>query len=141
MKRKTKIISAFSGCGKTYLSKTNYNKIIYDLGCSRFEKLNFPQNYINEIKNMIGKVDILLVSTHKSLRDALTENNIPYTLVFPNEYLKNEYINRYQNRTTTKRVINMIDKNWDIWQNEMKNQIGCDKIILESGQFLSDVIK
>ncbi len=140
MIKQTKIVSGFSGCGKTYLSKINHNKIIYDLGCSKFDKSNFTQSYIDEIKNMIGKVDILLISTHKSLRDALVENDIYYTLVFPKKELKIEYINRYKNRTTTQRVINMIDENWYKWHYEMKNQLGCDKIILESGQYLSDVI-
>jgi len=137
----TKIISAFSGCGKTYLSKIKSNKIIYDLSCSRFEKTNFPQNYITEIKRMIGKVDILLISTHKSIRDELVKNNIHYTLVFPHENLKDEYMNRYKNRTTPQRVIDLIDKNWYTWNYEMKNQIGCDKIILQSNQFLSNIIK
>lgn len=144
MKRNTKIISAFSGTGKTFLSNIKSDKIIYDLGCSRFniyDKPNFPQNYVKEIKNMIGKVDILLISTHKEVRDALLENNIDFTLVFPDEDLKEEYISRYKGRTTLQRVIDKVNENWDIWQFEMRTQPGCDKIILQSGQYLSDIIK
>ena len=38
---------------------------------------------IVDIKENIGKVDYIFVSTHKEVRDALIKNNLYFTLVYP----------------------------------------------------------
>jgi hypothetical protein len=76
--KNTKVISAFPGCGKTHLFKTHKNKIILDSDSSTFDKKYFPQNYIKHIKENIGKVDIILVSSHSDVRSALVNENIDF---------------------------------------------------------------
>ena len=68
--------------------KNNSNKVILDSDSSTFDKKNFPENYITHIKNKISIVDIILVSSHKVVRDALVKNNINFTLVYPDRTLK-----------------------------------------------------
>ena len=85
----TKIISAFPACGKTYayekLNKKGYTILDsdssqfswcyeYDPNSDKIEKHRnpeFPNNYIKHIKENIGKVDYIFVSSHKEVRDAM----------------------------------------------------------------------
>lgn len=146
--KKTKIISAFPACGKTYtFEKLNENgyKILdsdsskfswcydYDPAISdRIEKYRnpeFPKNYIQHIKENIGKADYIFVSSHKEVRDALIENNIHFTLVYPDRSMKAEWIGRCFLRGSGKKFRQLIADNWDKWIDKME-EVECDKLIL-----------
>lgn len=138
---KTKVYSAFPGCGKTtYFNTTDKN--VLDSDSSKFDKKLFPQNYIKHIETNVGNdsVDKILVSSHKDVRNGLTNRGIPYVLVYPERELKDEYIERYKQRGNNDSFIKLLDNNWDIWMDEMDSQIGCYKVRLGKGQFLTDVI-
>ena len=141
MKKETTLISAFPGVGKTYLKDNFKNLEIIDSDSSTFDKENFPQNYIQHIKDHIGKVDIILISSHEVVRKALVEEGLPFILVYPDSELKNEYIQRYKERGNNENFIKILDDNWDTWMNQMKNQKGCAHIILYSGQYRSNLFK
>lgn len=134
---KTMIVSAFPGCGKTFLFNNN-DKIILD--SSKFDKAFFPQNYIEHIKENIGKADIILVSSHKEVRAALFENKIDFILVYPRKELKEEYIKRYEQRGSPEGFINLISNNWTSWVGELSNQKGCYHCQLSTNQYISDII-
>ena len=148
----TKIISAFPGCGKTYFSENTKLKVL-DSDSSRFSWVhftssktkirnpNFPTNYINHIKQNIGCVDIILVSSHSVVRNALIENNIDFTLIYPDQNIKEEYLDRFKKRGSDEQFINMLDNNWYSFLLDMKSQKNCKHIILYSGMYLSDYIK
>ena len=138
---KTKVYSAFLGVGKTtYFNTTDKN--VLDSDSSKFDKKNFPANYIEHIERNIQdpKVDKILVSSHKDVRDALVKKGIPYVLVYPNREIKDEYIQRYKDRGNNDTFVDLLDKNWDNWMDEMDNQEGCYKVKIGSGQYLTDVI-
>ena len=138
---KTKVYSAFPGVGKTTYFNTTENNVL-DSDSSKFDKKYFPLNYIDHIERNIQdpKVDKILVSSHKDVRDVLLKKGIPYVLVYPNRDIKDEYIQRYRDRGNNDSFVDLLDKNWDNWMDEMDNQEGCQKIKLNSGQYLSDVI-
>lgn len=85
---KTYVISAFPAYGKSYCFKKYQDKFtILDSDSSEFSWIkdrngnntkernaNFPQNYITHIKNNIGKVDIIFVSSHETVRKALFDS-------------------------------------------------------------------
>jgi len=137
---KTIIISAFPGCGKSHLFRNKGDKQILDSDSSKFDKSKFPQNYIDHIKSNIGLADMILVSSHKEVRDALVDNGIEFTLVYPNKDIKDEYIQRYIDRGNEEKFVELLKKNWNIWIPELEQQNGCEKIELSSGQYLSDVV-
>ncbi len=139
--KNTQIISAFPGCGKSHLFKNNKDKIVLDSDSSKFDKTNFPQNYIQHIKDNIGKADIILVSSHKEVRDELVKNLIDFTLVYPDIDSKEEYIQRYIQRGSPESFINLLNNNWENWISELENQTNCEKVVLKKQQFLSDVIQ
>jgi hypothetical protein len=138
---KTKVYSAFPGTGKTtYFNETD--KVVLDSDSSKFDKKHFPSNYIEHIKNNLqyDTVDKILVSSHKDVRDEMVKQGIPFVLVYPERELKNEYIKRYKDRGNNDSFVDLLNKNWDNWMDEMDNQKGCYKVKLKSGQYLSDVI-
>lgn len=140
---KTKIISAFPGIGKTYLYE-NQHKLglkILDSDSSTFNKDKFPQNYIEHIKNNIGKVDIILVSSHDVVRNALVNENIFFFLVYPDIKLKDEFIKRYKKRGNHENFIKLLDSNWNNWITEIEKVQACAKIKFKSNKFLFDFIK
>ena len=137
---KTTLISAFPGTGKTYFFN-NTDKIVLDSDSSKFDKKDFPQNYINHIKNNIDKADIILISSHKEVRDALVANNLYFTLVYPEKNLKDDYVLRYLNRGSPDVFIFLLKNNWDLWIDELKNQENCNHIVLKRNQYIFDIIK
>ena len=88
---KTKVYSAFPGCGKTTYFNTTYKKVL-DSDSSKFDKSNFPENYIEHIWMNVHdpSVDKILVSSHKDVREALVNKGIPFVLVYPDKSLKDE---------------------------------------------------
>lgn len=143
-KIQTKIVAAFPGAGKTYYTHSEEQYMpqgwCIDSDSSKFDKSDFPRNYIEHIKAQIGKVAIVFVSSHKQVRDALLSEGIWFTLIYPEVDLKSEYINRYEKRGNSAGFISLVDSNWDSWIAECKSQTECDHIVLKSGQFVSNVI-
>ena len=139
LREDTLVISAFPGCGKSHFFRTADGKVL-DSDSSTFDKSGFPQNYMEHIKSNLGKVDIILVSSHEEVRDALVKNRIPFTLVYPSLDSNEEYIQRYIDRGSPTGFIKLLESNWDNWISECHNQKGCEKIELKKGKFLSDII-
>lgn len=178
--KKTKIISAFPACGKTYAFEKLNNKgcTILDSDSSRFSWIErdinsddlkdhiiawnpepcllgkgdgsmlltfvkildgnkikvrnpeFPDNYIRHIKENIGKVDYIFVSTHKEVRDALIKNNLYFTLVYPGRKMKAEWVGRCFLRGSDEEFCRTIADNWDKWIDEMEAIEDCDRWVL-----------
>lgn len=127
---RTKIISAFPGMGKTTYHKNNPETTL-DSDSSGFswvvnkegEKVrnpNFPQNYVNHIKENIGKYQYIFVSSHKEVRDALLDNSLYFTLVYPDINRKDEFIERYRNRGNDENFIKLVESKWEEWIGEIE---------------------
>lgn len=142
MQHNTLLCAAFPGTGKTTMFNkfADGEKIILDSDSSKFSKDHFPHNYLQHIKNNIGKVDIIFISSHKEVREMLVANNLPFTLIYPDKSLKDEYLARYKDRGNSSQFIELVEKNWDIWIEECENQKGCKHIVLPSMIFISDVL-
>ncbi len=150
--KETTIISGFPGVGKTefFKNQEGHGKTCLDSDSSNFSWVkdengnntteknpNFPNNYIEYIKDNIGKVDIIFVSSHEAVRKALEEANLKYVLVYPELSAKEEYIRRYKERGNSETFISFISGNWDNFINDMKNETFPFKMELEGWQYLS----
>ena len=146
---KTKIISAFPACGKTYAFKklnekgykildndsSQFNWCYYHnpVNSDKFEKYRnpeFPKNYIQHIKENIGKVDYIFISSHKEVIDALIKNGIHFTLVYPDRKMKAEWVGRCFLRGNGEKYCQLIADNWDKWIDEMDKVENCVKYVL-----------
>ena len=130
MNKKTVVVSAFPACGKSYVFE-NQSKISPELTCldsdsSEFSWIKdengnntkernpaFPDNYIQHIKENIGKVDIIFVSSHKDVVNALEDNEITWVKVVPDRICKEEWIGRFWLRGNDDNFISFISNNWD----------------------------
>jgi hypothetical protein len=143
-----RVISAFPGVGKTHFSKNNKFKII-DSDSSKFSWIatetgrernpDFPKNYIEHIKENLDKVDIILVSSHEEVRKALAENEIEYALLYPHEECKEEYLDRFIERSDTSEFIKMMDYKWEDFLESCKKDKHATHLVLQKGQYLSDL--
>lgn len=137
--KNTILVSAFPGVGKSYL-KEKITSLVKDSDSSQFDKKDFPANYIRHIKENMGKYDLILISSHKDVRDALVEENFSFFLVYPDINLKDEYIERYKQRGSDKNFVKLLENKWDEWIQQLIEQEGkCQKIVLSSGEYLSDI--
>lgn len=145
--KNTKVISGFPAVGKSVLTKNNHLTVL-DSDSSKFSWIeeglrhpDFPNNYIQHIKENIGKADYILVSSHDVVRKALEENNINYTLVYPLKESKSEYLLRYRNRGNDEKFINFINSNWEKFIDDIEKETFPRLLQLKNGQYLSDVLQ
>lgn len=147
----TYIISAFPGTGKSYFHK-NHPNISLDSDSSEFSWIinesgdkirnpEFPKNYINHIKENIGKYKFIFVSSHKEVRDLLNLNCIFYYLVYPEINSLSDYVKRYEERGSSKEFIDLVSKNWRIWLKELKENEGSFNHELRFNQTLTEYLE
>jgi hypothetical protein len=135
-----RVISGFPGIGKSKYAKLYPNQIS-DSDSSRFDKSNFPQNYIEHILERRRTHSTILVSSHAELRQALCDHGIYYTLVYPELELKEIFLERYRQRGSPDNFVSMMDKNWDYFVTGCMEQRDCDHIVIDQpDQYLSDVL-
>ena len=101
----------------------------------------FPANYIQYIKDSLGKVDVIFVSSHLEVRKALQEAEIEYVTVYPDPDLIEEWVGRMYLRKSPESFIKFQIENWE------KFTIGVDsephgKYVhrLKPRQYISDVL-
>ena len=152
-----KIISAFPGIGKTTLVQINKNYI--DLESSDYKWIDidktlpieerkgtaktinpdFPENYIKKIIELTDMRFNVLISSHKEVREALQAQGIEYTIVLPSLDMKEEMISRYLSRGNQESFVNLLKTNYEKFVGDLSIDPN-EKIILKSGQYLSDLV-
>ena len=151
MGKTTSIISGLPGIGKTYLMeqyRNNKDMAIKDSDSSFFrwhgdtgvENPEFPGNYIDHIKDSLFKFEFILVSSHETVRKALSAEHLLHYVVYPERHLKKEYLQRYFYRGADRPFLDMMDLRWNEFLNSMEAQENCHHVILQSGEYLSDRI-
>lgn len=120
---KTLVISAFPGMGKSttyneYLEKVAKDPAwwVWDSDSSKFDKSEFPQNYIEHIKDGIKQtVAIIFVSSHEEVRQAMTDAGIDFIVCYPNKNRKEEFLKNYKERGSSESFIALLDSKWEEW--------------------------
>ena len=123
--------------GAAYINKIKNEEI-------KVRNPDFPKNYIDHIKENIGKVDYIFVSTHDVVRNALKDADIDFILVFPDKSLKEEWVGRCFLRGSDDTFCKLIAHHWDNWQIQMDNEILDNNrkyYVLGHNQYLSDAIE
>lgn len=135
--KNTIVISAFPACGKSWCFNNLRDK--YDMSDSdsslyswirtidengkevKVRNPDFPQNYIDHIKSLIGNKDFVFVSSHDVVRNALKNADIPYFLIYPENTSDNKctWIARMINRNSPISMIEFVQDNWDKFIEDM----------------------
>ncbi len=136
---KTILCAAFCGSGKTYIcEKTNIKAI--EIEYWKYKDIGLQKEYIEDVRKNIGKVDYIFISTDPEGLKLLHEDGFEITLVYPENELRNEYLDRYILRDSPYDFIGTFMKYWNLWIDELKDQKYCKHIVLKSGQYLKDVL-
>ena len=162
------VVSAFPGSGKSSIFNNagDYNLVpvafncdllelskierkegqtlVFDSDSSNFDKNHFPGNYISYIKSLLEMFDnvVIFVSSHSDVREALAESGIEYVLVYPETYLKQQYLERYVKRGSPEGFIKLLDDKWLEWLDSCdKDENAISHYKLSSGQYLSDLFE
>lgn len=152
----TKIYSIFPACGKTWLyeHQEDYGLKILDSDSSKFSwvyvngvrerNTSFPDNYIKHIKENMGKYDCIFVSSHESVRNALDEEGIKFTIVYPENRCKAEWIGRCFIREMNAESgcsAKVLYDNWEQWNSDcFMAGVDHEKIVLEPNKYLRDYL-
>lgn len=92
----TMVISAFPGCGKTYLcnhqDELEFNWLnepkhfsFYNLKSSNYKKtINWEKTYVDKLQGLAGKVDFVFIPRHNEIMQELYNRKIPVIMVLPN---------------------------------------------------------
>ena len=149
MYRNTKVIAGFPGVGKSFYRTKESRFKILDSDSSIFhwkidadtgekkENPNFIDDYIHHIKQNLGEVDVIFVSTHKEVLDALEENNIRYSIILPDPSLKEEFIRRYKKRKSPEAFIQKLNENFEVWIKELEARDVKKFYIKEPDQYIT----
>jgi hypothetical protein len=135
----TIICAAFCGTGKTHICQQTDIKSI-EVEYYKYKDKGLHKEYIEDIKKHLGKLDYIFISTDPDGLKLLYKEGFHITLVYPENELRNEYLDRYINRDSPHDFIGAFMKYWDIWLNELKDQKECKHIVLKKGEYLKDVI-
>jgi hypothetical protein len=141
-----RVIAAFPATGKTFYAE--HTPGVIDSDSSRFSwsepgvrHPDWPENYVRHIAKVRDSGATVLVSTHAEVRDALAVSAVPFTLVYPDPWQREDYRKRMEQRGSPPALIaKVIDELWDDAIDSCAVQMGCEHIQLRRGQYLSDVL-
>lgn len=108
-------------------------------GMSKTLNPNFPENYIRDIVSLARDGYIVLISSHKEVRDELNKRSIPFTIALPSLDMKQEMIDRYIKRGNQENFVTMLENNYETFVNDLMSDPN-NKIVLDRGQYLKDVV-
>ena len=128
---------------ESMLSPTNADKELERIRCEKIKERNpdFPNNYIEHIKENIGKVDYIFVSSHLVVRQALESTGIKYFTIYPEIELLDEWVGRMYRRGNDKSFIDFQIKHWNEFVNGIDTEPHGESVRrLKSGQHITDVM-
>lgn len=151
------VISAFPAMGKSHAYKILKNirgmnvldsdssqfSWIYDVESLATKERNpdFPNNYIQHIKENMNTAECIFVSSHENVRQAMKEAGIPYILVYPKKDMLPEIVGRCVLRGSDDNFIKTLIENWDNWIESCENDTGATKkMILDHNEYLHDCV-
>jgi hypothetical protein len=135
----TVLCAAFCGAGKTYICEKTDIKAV-EVEYWKYKEKGLFKEYVEDVKKYIGKVDYVFIATEPDGMKLLNDEGFDITLVYPKNELRNEYLDRYIERDSPYDFIGTFMKHWHIWIDELKEQKYCKHIILDSGQYLQDIL-
>lgn len=105
---------------------------------------NFPANYIQHIKENIGKYDYIFVSSHASVREALDAEGVDFTIVYPSGACFAKWVGRCFIRDKRGEAgcnPGVLYDNWAQWISEcVATGRNHEEIVLDNCQHLSDFL-
>ena len=136
-----KIVCGFAGIGKSSAKEYRPDIRCYDLDSTHFKKQDgWEDVYIDCALGLCKIYDYVFLTTYTCTLKRLNERKIEWFLIYPKKELKSEYYNRYISRENRMEFADDFISKWDENINELTQFSNDNKIILDKGEYLSDVI-
>lgn len=165
----TMIVSAFPGCGKTYLYERqdilNFTYLgerkrftFCDSDSSKYKKeCGWEKKYADDIEKKLGTVDFLFISQHEEILQELNSRNIPFVIVSPDnaywtsdlkrQLVKQQWFGRFLLRDNShikdfSSWLSTLKDNYDNWTSikHITKYNPTSFFLLEETQYISDII-
>lgn len=156
---KAKVLSVFAGLGKTTvgnkyanvcdLTSSKYRYDYSNINQEDYEKLkydksmvvnpNWPNNYLDALKDAMDKYDIVLVPSNEDIRCLLQENRIDFIFVLPTLDSREVLRERYKARGNNENLINEVMQYFDNWSRNPK-VYDYPTILLDKDKYLEDLL-
>lgn len=159
------LVSAFPGCGKTWMAQHSGKYDILDLDSADFhwfdkenrtKNIYFPSNYLRYALAELEKYDFVFISTHKEVRDYIREHMVvnqpgkdPYFVVYPEptESNRGTWLNRIRGRKGAQddSLIAGLASHWYDWLDELSMDttpvhyvLDCNNTPYSNGMWIDD---
>lgn len=136
------IIAVFSNCGKTHYVLNNYSSVscvdhdFYDWMYRGNLGDDWLKHYINRMGQLRHCFDYTFINVLPEILNILPFESL---IVYPNRDLKDEWVARATNRGGSPKFPLLLNNKWDEWITACENYKGENHIVLQSGEYLSDV--
>lgn len=147
----TLIVSAFAGCGKTWLTEHQgqYGYTICDTDSSSYDKLTgWEKRYLTDIVKQVesAKYDFIFVCQHDSVLTEMDKQGIPYVIVQPDNIIWNEPEAPLRDNSHIKDFGKWINHIKEIYDERtslhfIQSHQQVSFFTLEMNQYLSDIIE
>lgn len=158
----TKIISAFPGCGKTYLyeNQVQLGLSVSDSDSSKYDKVvNWEVAYVDDVLRKMKDYDFVFISQHSTVLSELDKRGVSFYCVVPNnsfsisdserQLIKQQWFGRFLLRDNSfiksgfQNWLDVLLKNYDTWTNpdNFSHYKNCKEVfLLNQDEYLVDVI-
>ena len=146
------VICGYPGIGKSWLYRNSEFNVL-DSDSSKFSWIykdgektternpHFVDDYVGHIKANLVDADIICVSTHLEVRQALEKEHINFVTVYPDINEKDAFLQRYKERGSSEKFIEDQAAHWEERISSIEHEPHGSKLIyLKADQNLSDII-
>lgn len=150
---KTLIISAFPGCGKSYLANTGNNSHIFIDKDNGFLKTNQDfSTYAQEVIELIGHADFIFINQYPEVLEILHSQGYKYIIIAPNnlpylsskarKLIKQQWFGRFSLRGNDEKWISILKQNYDQWTtlNHLESMHPSKIVLLNENEYLTDIV-
>ena len=141
IKRKGVIVCGFFGVGKSSVTKYRPDVKFIDLDAKFFVKQpGWEKMYVECALALTNEYDIVCLKSSDKVMNLLDRLGKKYYLVYPNRYAKRDFMERAIKNTYSREWIENFFSRWESYLDEIDQQENANKIVLQSGEYLSDIV-
>ncbi len=135
------IVCGFFGIGKSSVSKYRPDIKFYDLDAKAFVKQpGWEKIYVDCALALRKDYDIVAIKSSDKVMHLLNEKGIKYYLVYPNRFAKRDFMERAIKNKYSREWIEAFFLEWDRYLEEVEEEDCENKVVLQSGEYLSDIV-
>lgn len=135
------LVCGFFGIGKSSVSKYRPDVKYYDLDAKSFVKQpGWEKVYVDCALALKKEYDIVALKSSDKVMNLLNSLGEKYYVVYPSRHAKRDFVERALKNNYSREWVKEFFARWDSFIEEIENDRQGNKIILQSGEYLSDIV-